>query len=65
MKVEVNGKELEVEAKNVEALLYELDLHDTIVATALNQSFIRKLDRAHAVLSEGDQIEIVAPRQGG
>jgi len=65
MKIEVNGKELEVEATTLKALLSELDFGETNVATALNQNFIRRLDRSQTSLKAGDRVEIVAPRQGG
>ena len=47
------------------ALLQELEYDERHVATALNQAFVRKADRAETKLREGDRIEIVSPRQGG
>lgn len=63
--IQVNGKPREVEATTLAALLHELDYGEAIVATALNQSFVRAVDREHTVLAEGDAVEIVSPRQGG
>ncbi|MGO9675073.1 MAG: sulfur carrier protein ThiS [Methylocella sp.] len=65
MRIEVNGKTREVAAETLAALLRELEYEDRHVATALNQTFIRKGDREAAKLQEGDRIEIVSPRQGG
>lgn len=65
MKIEVNGRELEVKATSLKALIAELDFNETNVATALNQNFVRKLDRSQTMLKAGDRVEIVAPRQGG
>ncbi len=65
MQIEVNGKTLEAEAETLSALLRELDYDDRHVATALNQSFVRRTDRAQTRLKAGDRIEIVSPRQGG
>jgi sulfur carrier protein len=65
MRIEVNGKRREVAAQTLAALLRELEYDDRHVATALNQSFVRKADRGEARLKEGDRIEIVSPRQGG
>ncbi len=65
MQIEVNGKKLDVAAQTLAALLRELDYDDRHIATALNQSFVRRTDRAETVLKEGDRIEIVSPRQGG
>jgi sulfur carrier protein len=65
MRIEVNGKRREVAAQTLAALLRELEYDDRHVATALNQTFVRKGDRGEARLKEGDRIEIVSPRQGG
>lgn len=65
MRIAVNGKPLEVSAPTLEALLAELDYGAARVATALNQTFVRAADRAATPLREGDEVEIVAPRQGG
>ncbi|WGJ15433.1 sulfur carrier protein ThiS [Methylocapsa sp. D3K7] len=65
MQIHVNGKALDVRAANLAALLHELDYEDTAVATALNHSFVRKTDRFKTLLNEGDEVEILTPRQGG
>lgn len=65
MQIEVNGKRLEVAADTLAALLRELDYDDHHVGTALNQNFVRRMDRSETRLKEGDRIEIVSPRQGG
>jgi sulfur carrier protein len=65
MIIQVNGREREVAARTLAALLEELDYGDQPVATALNRDFIRAKERGETALKEGDSIEIVAPRQGG
>lgn len=65
MQIQVNGKALDVGADTLAALLAELDYEDGAVATALNQNFVRKVDRAKTPLKEGDAVEILVPRQGG
>ncbi len=65
MQIHVNGKALDVGAATLAALLRELDYEDAAVATALNQNFVRKIDRGKTPLKEGDAVEILAPRQGG
>ena len=65
MKISVNGKARDVDAGTLAALLVELDYGETTVATALNQGFVRAVDRAATPLVEGDVVEIVTPRQGG
>jgi sulfur carrier protein len=65
MHVHVNGKALEVAAATLGALLRELGYDDGAIATALNQSFVRKTDRGKTPLKDGDAVEILVPRQGG
>lgn len=65
MRIEVNGKALEVAARTLADLIRELDYEDMIVATALNQAFVRKTERHTTELKEGDAVEILVPRQGG
>ncbi|QBR69978.1 thiamine biosynthesis protein ThiS [Beijerinckiaceae bacterium] len=65
MQIQVNGKALDVGADTLAALLAELDYEEGAVATALNQNFVRKVDRAKTLLKEGDAVEILVPRQGG
>jgi sulfur carrier protein len=65
MKVIVNGAEREVGATTLAEALLVLEYADAIVATALNGRFVAARLREATTLSEGDKIEIVAPRQGG
>jgi len=65
MRLVVNGVEREVGAATLEAALQALDLADAVVATALNGEFVPARKRAETILSQGDRLEIVAPRQGG
>jgi sulfur carrier protein len=65
MNIQVNGEELEVGAVTLAALLEELGYQDAVVATALNQDFVRAVDRQKTKLEVGDAVEILVPRQGG
>jgi sulfur carrier protein len=65
MQIRVNGKEHEVAATTLAALLAELDYRDRLVATAVNQTFVRVTDRGTTPLKPGDAVEILVPRQGG
>jgi sulfur carrier protein len=65
MRIEVNGKALEVASTTLADLIRELDYEDLTVATALNQNFVRKTERDATQLKEGDSVEILVPRQGG
>ena len=70
MRVILNGKPRETEAGTLAGLLAEFlraigAPPDARVATALNGEFAPKGQRANLALNDGDQIEIVAPMQGG
>jgi sulfur carrier protein len=65
MLIQVNGKELEIGAATLAALLNELGYEDGVVATALNEAFVRAVDRPKTPLNAGDAVEILVPRQGG
>ena len=65
MKITVNGTAQEVTATELPALLDELGYGEAKVATALNEDFVAATAREGVTLSEGDRLEIVAPRQGG
>ena len=65
MQIRVNGEARDVAATTLDALVAELEYGDVPVATALNQAFVRRPDRANTQLNVGDNVEIVAPRQGG
>ena len=65
MRISVNGEARDVDAATLAALLVELDYGDATVATALNRSFVRAVDRAETPLREDDAVEVVTPRQGG
>jgi sulfur carrier protein len=65
MRIQVNGEVRDVAAATLAALLCELGYDDGAVATALNRNFVRKRDRSLAEIAEGDEVEIVVPRQGG
>jgi sulfur carrier protein len=65
MKLTINGESRPVAAGDLAALLVELDLHERVVATALNGEFVPKGRRAAQALREGDAVDIVAPMQGG
>ena len=61
----VNGEAREVHSRTLSLLLDELGYGGLKVATALNGEFVAEKARGAQVLVPGDQIEVVAPRQGG
>ncbi|ODA67457.1 sulfur carrier protein ThiS [Methyloligella halotolerans] len=65
MQILVNGEPHATEAGDLAALCAELELADAKIATARNGDFVPTAARADTRLTDGDEIEIVAPRQGG
>ena len=65
MRVIVNGEPREISAASVDALLGELDYEGTHFAVALNYDVLPKSRWAETPLKNGDEIEIITPRQGG
>jgi sulfur carrier protein len=65
MKIVVNGKPVETSTGSLEELLVELGFGTTVVATAVNGDFAPAPKRPTISLKEGDQVEILAPMQGG
>lgn len=65
MQILVNGERHTTDANSLEALCKTLGFADAKIATALNGSFVAAAARATTRLSEADEVEIVAPRQGG
>ena len=65
MRLVINGEPLEVRARKLDALIAELDYPPELVATAVNEQFVRAKERASTPLDENDRVEILTPRQGG
>jgi sulfur carrier protein len=65
MKVAVNGEMRSITDANLEHALIELGYADMTLATALNGNFVTVGQRVTTTLSDGDQLEVLAPMQGG
>jgi sulfur carrier protein len=65
MRVIVNGEPREIAAASVDALLGELEYEGTHFAIALNFDVLPRSCWAATPLKNGDEIEIITPRQGG
>ena len=65
MRVIVNGEPREINAASVDALLGELEYEGTHFAIALNFDVLPKSRWAETPLNNGDEVEIITPRQGG
>ena len=65
MRVIVNGEPREISSARVDALLGELEYEGNHFAIALNFDVVPKNRWAETALNNGDEIEIITPRQGG
>jgi sulfur carrier protein len=65
MRVTVNGEPREIVSSRVDALLGELEYEGTHFAIALNYDVLPKGQWAETPIKNGDEIEIITPRQGG
>ena len=65
MRIFVNGDRRDVEPDTLARALTALRYGGKKVATAVNGRFVPAPARAETRLNDGDQIEIVAPMQGG
>lgn len=65
MKLLLNGDSLTTEAATLDAVLIENGYTDATVATAVNGNFVPATLRTTHTLTDGDQIEVLAPMQGG
>jgi sulfur carrier protein len=61
----VNGEPQRTAAGTLAQLLEHLGFSATEVATAVNNEFVPRQDRARTPLAGDDKVEIVAARQGG
>jgi len=66
MRIIVNGAAREVSAQSdLAAALAELGFGEAVVATAVNGEFVAVAARCTTLLCAGDQLEVLAPMQGG
>jgi sulfur carrier protein len=65
MRILVNGAWRETRGVELDALLKELGYGDSVVSTAVNGEFVAVAARSGRALAEGDQVEVLAPMQGG
>lgn len=65
MQILLNGERIMTDANSLDELCAKLGFADAKVATAVNGSFVAATARERTQLSEADEVEIVAPRQGG
>jgi sulfur carrier protein len=65
LKILLNGEAFATDAKTLDELCARLGFAEAKIATAVNGNFVAALKRSSTKLAQADEIEIVAPRQGG
>jgi sulfur carrier protein len=65
LRVLLNGEPFATDANNLDELCAKLGFAEARIATAVNGSFVAARERVTKTLAEADEIEILAPRQGG
>lgn len=65
MQMQINGRERDITANDVAALLQELGLDASRVAIELNRVIVQQANFAQTPLAAGDSIEIVQFVGGG
>jgi len=65
LQILLNGERFATDASNLDELCVKLGFAEAKVATAVNGSFVAAAKRGATQIAEADEVEIVAPRQGG
>ena len=65
MQILLNGERFATDARNLDELCAKLGFAEAKVATAVNGDFVAASARQATHLTDADEVEIVAPRQGG
>jgi sulfur carrier protein len=65
LQILVNGEPVATNARTLAELCTSLGFAQAKVATAVNGSFVASAKREVTPLAPKDEVEIVAPRQGG
>ncbi len=65
MQLTVNGKRMDITSMRVDALLNELEYEGTHFAIAVNYQVVPRARWGEIELKDGDEVEILTPRQGG
>jgi sulfur carrier protein len=63
--ITINGQKKNVSAPDIASLLKAEGYEGKLVAVALNGTFVPRQEHANTNIKDGDDIEIVAPMQGG
>jgi sulfur carrier protein len=65
MVLTVNGERKDVQSTGIAGLLRELEYDGSHFAIAVNHGLVPRKRWGDTVLCDGDEVEILTPRQGG
>src|SRR5665648_89103 len=65
LQILLNGERFATDASTLDELCVKLGFAEAKVATAVNGSFVAAAKRGATQIADADEVEIVAPRQGG
>lgn len=65
MNIQVNGETRTTEKASLAELLDDMGYQGAAMATAVNGDFVAADERHHVTLSDGDEIDVLIPMQGG
>ena len=65
MRLIVNGEDHHLDASTLTEVMILLEYEGGWLATAVNGELVHREHRSDHRLSDGDRVEILAPRQGG
>lgn len=65
MQILLNGEAFVTDAATLDELCARLGFAEARIATAVNGAFVAATARGRTRITEADEVEIVAPRQGG
>ena len=65
MQLIVNGERKDIDAAHVDALLSELEFEGSHFVVAVNYEVVQRARWSKTALKDGDEVEILTPRQGG
>jgi sulfur carrier protein len=65
MQLIVNGERRDIAAARLDALLSELEYEGAHLVVAVNYTVIQRARWPEIELKDGDEVEILSPRQGG
>ena len=65
MQLTINGERKEIASARIDALLNELEYEGTHFVVAVNYNVVQRARWSEIDLKDGDEVEILTPRQGG